>query len=90
MPKTKLIKVKIIETQKTIFYGKARSITAQNETGPFDILPGHINFVTLINGALTIIQEDGTPFSIEITDGVLRNKMDYVKIYLGIKNIDIF
>ncbi len=83
------LKVKVIEAKKTLFYGKAFSVSSNNDRGPFDILPGHSSFITLIDKFISIKQEDGETLNLDLVEGVLRNKKDYVKIYLGTNNIEI-
>jgi F0F1-type ATP synthase epsilon subunit len=39
---------KVYSPYKTYFDGNVRSISAENDTGPFDILAGHHNFLTLL------------------------------------------
>ncbi len=42
------LEVVIMSPQKTVWKGEAVSITSENERGPFDILPMHANFITLL------------------------------------------
>ncbi|MDQ5981327.1 MAG: F-type H+-transporting ATPase subunit epsilon [Patescibacteria group bacterium] len=83
------LKVKVIEAKKTLFYGKAYSISSTNDRGPFDILPGHSSFITLIDKYISIVQEDGETLNFDLTNGVLRNKKNYVKVYLGTNDVEI-
>src|SRR5689334_1527271 len=43
------IYVKVYSPYQTFYDGQAISISAENDTGPFDILPRHHNFMTLVN-----------------------------------------
>ena len=42
------ISVSIKNKKEQLFLGDAMSITSKNERGVFDILPYHVNFITLI------------------------------------------
>ena len=42
------MQVKIYAPFRTYFEGSAANLSAANKTGPFDILPHHKNFMTLL------------------------------------------
>lgn len=42
------LSVEINSPEKIIWEGKAASISSINSSGPFDILPMHANFITII------------------------------------------
>ena len=41
------------------YAGYTRSFSASNEKGPFDILPMHENFVSVISGAISLVDDKG-------------------------------
>lgn len=43
-----LISVKIYAPFQVYYEGRARSLSAVNDVGPFDILPGHHNFLCML------------------------------------------
>ena len=47
--------VKITTHNEIAWEGDATSVSSQNSTGPFDLLPGHANFVTLVNKNAPIV-----------------------------------
>lgn len=60
MPKLKinsseLLSVKIMNPNEILWEGEANSISSKNASGPFDILPQHANFITLIKEKVPII-----------------------------------
>lgn len=76
--------VKVYAPFKVYFDGIAKSISAVNDTGPFDILPRHHNFMTLINtGDVTVRTESGEE-TIPITRGVMHVKADAVIVFLDV------
>ncbi len=66
------------------FEGGAESVTAQNDTGPFDILPGHANFFTLLTEGKVVIMSGGEPFEYEVTRGVIQVYDNDVKVFVDI------
>ena len=50
--------VTITSAEERIWEGVAHSISSKNSAGPFDILPGHANFVTMVKNEPIIIREN--------------------------------
>ena len=49
------MQVKVAAPFRTYFEGEAASVSAANDTGPFDVLPRHKNFMTILKpGQLTV------------------------------------
>ena len=62
----------------------ASSISAVNDTGPFDVLPGHHKFLTLLNACeLSIVTDTGSE-KIEIDKGIMYVKSDRVTVFLDV------
>jgi hypothetical protein len=81
----KTMHVKVYAPFKTYYDGIAHSVSAVNDTGPFDILPRHHNFMTLINqGDILIRTEDDTEEKIPINKGVMHVKADQVVVFLDV------
>lgn len=77
--------VKVYAPFKVYFDGLAVSISAVNATGPFDILPGHHNFMTLIDTGEVIVRTDGDKEeSFKIARGVMHVKADDVVVFLDV------
>lgn len=80
----KTMYVKVYAPFKVYFDGQAESISAINDTGPFDILPKHHHFMTLLNaGDITVRSERGEE-KISITRGVMHVKADQVVVFLDV------
>lgn len=78
------INVKIYSPFKIYFDGPAKSISAENDTGPFDILPKHHNFMTLLNaGEITVAREDGDQ-KYRIARGIMHVKKNQVIVFLDV------
>ncbi len=83
VPKGKML-IKVYAPFKDYFEGPANSITAENDTGPFDILPGHHKFLTLLNSCELDIQSDENSEKIKIDRGVMFVKEDRVTVFLDV------
>ncbi|MEI6756051.1 MAG: hypothetical protein WCK80_03510 [bacterium] len=79
------IEVKVHSPYKVYYEGQAFSISAENDTGPFDILPKHDNFICLLKACNLVLRtvKDGEQ-SIEISGGVMHAKADKVIVFLDI------
>lgn len=76
--------VKVYAPFKTYFDGPAVSVSAVNDTGPFDILKRHHNFMTLVNQCDLIIRTENEEKRIQINRGVMHVKADRVIVFLDV------
>lgn len=77
--------VKVYAPFKTYFDGPATSISAVNDTGPFDILGKHHNFMTLLSEGDIIVRTDGgNDETIHITRGIMHVKTDEIVVFLDV------
>lgn len=81
--------VKVYSPFKTYFDDDALSISAINDTGPFDILPKHHNFMSLLNACDIILRQrsqEGTDKEqrIRITRGIMHVRADKVTVFLDV------
>lgn len=81
------IYIKVYSPYQTFFDGDAVSISAENDTGPFDILPRHHNFMTLVNACEVVIrvkEGDGEDKKIRITRGVMHVRNNKITLFLDV------
>ena len=79
------MRIKVSSPFKTYFDEEAYSISGRNETGPFDILPRHHNFMALLTtGELVIRPVRGQEQRIRISGGLMHVKADKVAVFLDI------
>lgn len=83
VPKDKM-HVKIYAPFKTYYDGIADSISAVNQTGPFDILPRHHNFMTLLNPGDVIVRSEKGEDKVTINRGIMHVKADRVIVFLDV------
>lgn len=76
--------VKVYSPFQTYFDNQAYSISGVNQTGPFDVLPHHYNFLTLLSAGELVIQTSTQPARIKISRGLMHVKADKVVVFLDI------
>lgn len=84
------ILVEIKNSEAIVFSGEAKSLSSVNEKGPFDILPFHANFFSIIKEKIMIINHDDKKTEIPIKDkGIMRVMENKISIFLGIETIEL-
>lgn len=80
-----IMHVKVHSPYKTYFDGEAYSVSAENTTGPFDILPRHHRFMTLLMPCELVIRPvQGQDEKVLISGGLMHVKADRITIFLDI------
>ena len=76
-----------VRNREKIFYqDSAKGVTSYNAKGKFDILPEHVNFISIITKQIIIYKPDNTTQEFKISTGVLKVNKNDVQIFLGILN----
>lgn len=75
--------VKVYSPFKTYFEGYAKSVSAVNATGPFDILPRHKNFLTLLTPCELVLRA-AEEQKMKIARGVLLVRRNEVTVFLDV------
>ena len=79
------IRIKVYSPFKTYFDEEAESISAENLTGPFDILPRHHNFITLLVPCeLDIKSKKSGDKKIKINRGVMHVQKNMITVFLDV------
>lgn len=78
------IHIRVASPFKTFFDEDALSISAVNDTGPFDILPHHHNFITLLNACQITVRTSQGDFHIQISGGIMHVKADKITVFLNV------
>lgn len=79
------MKVRIYSPFQDYFDGMAFSLTAESATGPFDILPQHHNFISLLVPCeLTIRTVREGERKIKISGGIIHVKADQIIVFLDV------
>lgn len=78
------LSVKIFSPFEVFYEGPAYSLSAKTQTGPFDILYDHANFIGLLQAGNVIVR---TPFgkrSYQLNRGVLKVHNNYAVVFANI------
>lgn len=79
------IEVKVYSPFRDYYDGLAFSLSAVNDTGPFDILPEHHNFISLLNACDLVVRTiDNGDQKIRISGGLIHVKADKVIVFLDV------
>jgi len=79
------MQVKVYSPFKVYFEGEAKSISAESATGPFDILPKHHNFITLLSQCELVIRTaTDEPEAIRINGGIMHVKANDIIVFLDV------
>ncbi len=79
------MQVKIYAPFKVYFDGPANSVSAVNDTGPFDILPRHKNFMCLLKpGEIKVRNAGKADFTMPVNQAVMHVKSDKVTVFLDV------
>ena len=76
--------VKVASPFRVYFDEPALSISGVNKTGPFDVLPGHHNFITLLDACVLNIRTANDERKIRINGGVMHVKADMANVFLDV------
>jgi F0F1-type ATP synthase epsilon subunit len=77
--------VKVYSPFQTYYDDSAKSLTAVNKTGPFDVLPEHHKFICLLEPCeVVIITKDGDERRIKISAGILHVRSNKATIMLDV------
>lgn len=75
-----------ISNPERVFYdGQAYSLSSTNKSGPFDILPDHAQFISLLdNTNVTVHQEGDQTQTYTINRGLISAKENEVKVFVDL------
>jgi F0F1-type ATP synthase epsilon subunit len=65
------------------YEGPAKSVSAANGVGKFDILPGHANFFSVMVPSEVIIETDTDVINFMISNGVISVKDTEVMVFVN-------
>lgn len=79
-------KIHVVVRNRTqiLFDDDVKSLTSKNDTGIFDILPEHSNFISLIGGSLILGKMDGQKQIIPVRNGVIKVKDNAIYCYIDL------
>jgi len=67
-----------------VYYeGDAKVVSAENEVGKFDILPGHADFFSVLTPGEVIIDTDADAITFKVTNGMVTVRDDEVMLFVN-------
>jgi len=79
-----ILRVKVWSPFQVYYDNEAQSVSGINATGPFDILPRHRNFITLLNPCDLVLQTKDGEVKIRISGGVMHVRRNMVTVFLEV------
>lgn len=76
------IEVKVFSPYEIYFEGKAVSVSAKNETGPFDVFARHANFFTILLPGELRIHDGKRELKYQLGESIMKVAKDTVRIYV--------
>ena len=78
------IATKVYAPFKVYFEGDAYSLSAINETGPFDVLPKHHNFLCMMVPCDLVIETPDGQKKIKVNRALMHVKADHVTVFMDV------
>lgn len=82
--KKPLMAIKVYAPFQVYFEGDGYSISGVNETGPFDILPHHHNFLCMLVPCELVIQTEYETKRIKISRALMHVKAEKVTVFVDV------
>lgn len=83
-PTSEKLFVTLRNREKIVFQEEVYALSSVNEKGPFDVLPEHENFISLVYEVVTLHKKSGEKEDIKIEGGVMKVFKNKVEVYLGV------
>jgi F0F1-type ATP synthase epsilon subunit len=81
-PKNEQLTVKARAPFHVYYEGPAKSLTATNRIGEFDILPDHADFFSLLKPGEIFIETDSDPITFTIRKGMISVRDNEVLLFV--------
>ena len=79
-----VVRVRVWSPFRIYYDDVAMSVSGVNGTGPFDILPRHHNFITLLSPCELKLQTKDGETKIKISGGIMHVRKDSVTVFLEV------
>ena len=67
-----------------VYYeGPAEVVSAVNRVGPFDVLPGHADFFSMLLPGEVTIETNADPVTFKISNGIITVRDDEVMLFVN-------
>lgn len=78
------MRVKIQSAFQLFFDGEAYSVSAENGVGPFDILPHHHNFLSILKPCTLYVRTPQGAKQMHISRGLMHVKAEQVVVFVDV------
>lgn len=78
-----MLNVVVRDREGIKFDGSAEVVSSVNSVGPFDVLAGHANFISLIRKRVSITESTGKKTEFNVDSGVIRILKDKCLIFIN-------
>ncbi len=83
-----LLQVRVVSPHEELFSGEVLSVSSINSVGPFDILPEHAKFVTLVEKQSVVLRlPDGQKKEYKFNLAIIHVKDNQVNVYTNPKEV---
>lgn len=79
-----VMNVKVYAPFRVYFEGDAFSVSATNDTGPFDILPRHRNFLCMLVPCTLTVDSPSGKKKVKISRALMHVKADRVVVFMDV------
>ncbi|MEO8691632.1 MAG: hypothetical protein ABI397_02495 [Candidatus Saccharimonas sp.] len=79
-----MMAVKVYAPFKVYFDGDAYSVSAINDTGPFDILPKHHNFLCMLVPCVLTVESPTGQTKVKVSRALMHVKADRVAVFMNV------
>jgi F-type H+-transporting ATPase subunit epsilon len=77
--------LKISNPERVFFEGEAYSLSSQNASGPFDILPNHAHFVSLLHDAkIEVVDKEDKKVVFAVSRGLISARSNLVTVFVDL------
>lgn len=82
-PPASNLKVVAREPFHIYYEGPARAVSAVNSVGPFDILPGHADFFSVLAPGQVMIETESNPVDFPVSNGIITVRGEEVMLFVN-------
>ena len=79
-----MMHVRVASPFKVFYDEDALALSGENGSGPFDILPHHHNFISLLNECELKIKTQAGDTRVRISGGIMHVKADQIVVFLNV------
>jgi F-type H+-transporting ATPase subunit epsilon len=79
-----ILSVQILSPRGVVWQGKAQAISSENSQGPFDLLPEHAHFISMINNKPIVVVTNNGEEKFTFETAVIRLIDNKVNIFVDI------